>query len=165
MAMEKGTTQVRVAALPADDLARTLTVARPETDAGLEHIGVVGDTYTLLLTGRETAGRFCLIDMHIPPGGGPPPHRHDFEETFVLLEGEIEATFRGETVTVRAGETAARSGECAASVPKYDNGLRCVCYVSARRRGRRTSFARLGCQWRSGRRRHRSWMGQGRRHF
>ena len=43
--------------------------------------------------------------MHIPPRGGPPPHRHDFEETFSVLEGEIEATFRGTTVVVRAGET------------------------------------------------------------
>lgn len=105
MPMEIGTMQAGITALPADDLRRTLTVARPNTDGELEHLGVVGDTYTLLLTGKETAGRFCLIDMHIPPGGGPPPHRHDFEETFVLLEGEIEATFRGETLTVRAGET------------------------------------------------------------
>jgi uncharacterized cupin superfamily protein len=43
--------------------------------------------------------------MHIPPGGGPPPHRHDFEETFILLEGEIEATFRGKKSVVKAGET------------------------------------------------------------
>jgi uncharacterized cupin superfamily protein len=43
--------------------------------------------------------------MHIPPGGGPPAHRHDFEETFILLEGEIEATFRGQKSTVRAGDT------------------------------------------------------------
>jgi len=91
--------------IPADDLARLLVVARPETDEGLEHIGLVGNTYTILLSGRDTAGRFCLIDMHIPPGGGPPPHRHDFEETFVLLEGEIVATFRGEKTVVRAGET------------------------------------------------------------
>jgi uncharacterized cupin superfamily protein len=42
--------------------------------------------------------------MHVPPGGGPPPHRHDFEETFVLLEGEVEATFRGRKSTVRTGE-------------------------------------------------------------
>jgi quercetin dioxygenase-like cupin family protein len=91
--------------IPADDLARLLVVARPETDDGLEHIGLVGDTYTILLSGRDTAGRYCLIDMHIPPGGGPPPHRHDFEETFVLLEGEIVATFRGEKTVVRAGET------------------------------------------------------------
>ena len=91
--------------IPADDLARLLVVARPETDEGLEHIGLVGNTYTILLSGSDTAGRFCLIDMHIPPGGGPPPHRHDFEETFVLLEGEIVATFRGEKTVVRAGET------------------------------------------------------------
>ena len=44
--------------------------------------------------------------MHVPPGGGPPPHRHDFEEMFTVLEGEIEVSFRGETAVVRAGETA-----------------------------------------------------------
>jgi uncharacterized cupin superfamily protein len=43
--------------------------------------------------------------MYIPPGGGPPPHRHDFEETFTLLEGELAFTFRGEKMTARAGET------------------------------------------------------------
>nr|MBA4117128.1 cupin domain-containing protein [Rubrobacter sp.] len=58
-----------------------------------------------LLTGKDTAGRYTLIDMHIPPGGGPVPHRHDFEEMFTVLEGEIEATFRGERSVVRAGET------------------------------------------------------------
>jgi uncharacterized cupin superfamily protein len=43
--------------------------------------------------------------MHVPPGGGPGPHRHDFEETFILLDGEMEATFRGKKSTVRAGDT------------------------------------------------------------
>ncbi len=90
--------------IPMDDLARSLVVARSD-DAARPHIGLVGDTYTILLSGKDTAGRYCLIDMHIPPGGGPPPHRHDFEESFTLLEGEMEATFRGEKRTVRAGET------------------------------------------------------------
>jgi uncharacterized cupin superfamily protein len=44
--------------------------------------------------------------MQIPPGGGPAPHRHDFEETFSVLEGECAVTFRGNKVIVRAGETA-----------------------------------------------------------
>jgi quercetin dioxygenase-like cupin family protein len=92
-------------AIPDDDLRRGLVVARPDADASLEHLGLVGDTYTILLTGEDTAGRYCLIDMHIPPGGGPPPHRHDFEETFVILEGELEATFRGVKQIVRGGET------------------------------------------------------------
>jgi len=66
---------------------------------------VVGDTYTILLTGQDTAGRYCLIDMHVPPGNGPGPHRHDFEEMFTVLEGEIAVTFRGVTSVARAGET------------------------------------------------------------
>ena len=91
--------------LPPDDLTRTLTLARPDSDQILPHIGLVGDTYTITVSGEETNGRFCVIDMHIPPGGGPAPHRHDFEETFILLEGQVEATFRGEKSVVRAGET------------------------------------------------------------
>lgn len=61
--------------------------------------------YTILLAAKDTAGRFCLIDMHIPPGGGPPPHRHDFEETFTVLEGELDVAFRGAKHVVRADET------------------------------------------------------------
>jgi quercetin dioxygenase-like cupin family protein len=91
--------------IPPDDLQRNLTIARPNEDSNLPHIGLVGDTYTILLTGKETAGRYCLIDMHVPPCGGPAPHRHDFEEMFTILEGEIEVTFRGEKSVVRAGET------------------------------------------------------------
>ena len=91
--------------LPPDNLQRNLAVAQPNADQKLPHIGLVGDTYTMLLTGNDTAGRFCLIDMHIPPDGGPPPHRHDFEETFIVLEGELQATFRGTKRVVRAGET------------------------------------------------------------
>jgi quercetin dioxygenase-like cupin family protein len=91
--------------IPEDDLARALTLSRADDESSLPHIGLVGDTYTITVAGKDTGDRFCVIDMHIPPGGGPGPHRHDFEETFVLLEGEIEVTFRGNKSTVRAGET------------------------------------------------------------
>jgi quercetin dioxygenase-like cupin family protein len=91
--------------IPADDLTRGLTVARPDVDQSLPHIGLVGDTYTILVSGADTNGTYTLIDMHVPTGGGPPPHRHDFEELFSVLEGTIEVTFRGETLVARAGET------------------------------------------------------------
>ena len=91
--------------LPPDDLSRSLTHARPDSDPALLHLSVIGDTYTTLIATRDTGGRFCLIDMHIPPGGGAPPHRHDFDEMFYVIDGEIEATFRGEKTTVRKGET------------------------------------------------------------
>ena len=91
--------------LPPDDKQRNLTIAQPDVDQKLAHIGLVGDTYTITVSGDDTDGRFCIIDMHIPPDGGPGPHRHDFEETFILLEGEMEATFRGKKSIVRAGDT------------------------------------------------------------
>lgn len=92
-------------AIPPDDLSRELTVARPDSEEGLPHIGLVGDTYTILVSGQDTAGKYTLIDMHVPAGGGPPPHRHDFEEMFSVLEGTVEVTFRDETITASAGET------------------------------------------------------------
>ena len=91
--------------IPPDDPTRTLTHTSPDIDESLTHLGVVGDTYTILLSGHDTAGQYTLIDMHVPPGGGPPPHRHDFEEMFSILEGALELTFRGETLVVTAGET------------------------------------------------------------
>jgi quercetin dioxygenase-like cupin family protein len=91
--------------IPADDLSRTLLHSQPDKSGSLPHIGLVGGTYTITVSGADTNGRFSVIDMQVPPGGGPPPHRHDFEETFIILEGEIEATFRGRKMSVKAGET------------------------------------------------------------
>jgi quercetin dioxygenase-like cupin family protein len=92
------------APVPPDDPRRTL-VRAPADGPGATHVGVAGGTYTILLSAADTAGRYALIDMYVPPGGGPAPHRHDFEESFTVLEGESELTFRGETAVARAGET------------------------------------------------------------
>ena len=56
--------------VPPDNLSRRLTVARPDEDQSLPHIGLVGDTYTILVTGRDTEGKYTLIDMHVPPAAG-----------------------------------------------------------------------------------------------
>ena len=103
--MTEGPATSQPPAIPPDDPQRQLAVARPDEDQALRHLGIVGDTYTILLSGEDTAGRYTLIDMHVPPGGGPPPHRHDFEEMFTVLDGEISLTFRGEHLVARAGET------------------------------------------------------------
>ena len=89
--------------IPPDDLKRNLAIARPNTDQSLPHIGLVGDTYTILLSGHDTGGRYCLVDMHIPPGGGPPRHRHDFEESFIVTEhAECGRGFRSLSVSVNS---------------------------------------------------------------
>ena len=94
-------------AIPADDPNRKLTVADPDSSK-VRHVAVVGGTYSILVSGAQTAGRYCLIDMIVPDGSGPPLHRHDFEEMFTVLEGELEFTFRGETTTERE-----HPGQCA----------------------------------------------------
>src|SRR3954453_15426550 len=116
--------------IPPDDPQRGLVLARPDEDQNLPHIGMVGDTYTILLSGEDTAGRYCLIDMHVPPGGGPPPHRHDFEEMFSVLEGEIELTFRGASAVARAGETVnvpANASHVFRNVSERPARLLCLC--------------------------------------
>jgi quercetin dioxygenase-like cupin family protein len=104
MATRSNTGAQSPSSIPTDDPRRNLLIQNADNNQAA-HIGLVGDTYTILLSGTDTAGQFCLIDMHVPPGGGPPPHRHDFEETFILLEGELEATFRGKTRIASAGDT------------------------------------------------------------
>jgi mannose-6-phosphate isomerase-like protein (cupin superfamily) len=116
--------------IPPDDHRRQLTVARPSADRGLCHLCLAGDTYTILVTGKDTAGRYCLIDMHVPHGGGPPPHRHDFEEMFSVLEGEIDVVFRGTTTIVRSGETVnipANSPHCFTNSASQPARLLCLC--------------------------------------
>jgi quercetin dioxygenase-like cupin family protein len=90
-----------LAPLPADDLSRAVTIVHAD-DPGLLHLGVGAGTYTILVSGEQTGGRYTLIDMFVP-AGGPPPHRHDFEELFLVLEGALDVTFRGETHRVGPG--------------------------------------------------------------
>jgi quercetin dioxygenase-like cupin family protein len=104
MADSTNATAGQGASIPPDDKTRKLTLANPD-DPKSRHISVAGGTYTILVRGEDTGGRYSLIDMLVPPGGGPPPHRHDFEEMFTILEGEVELTFRGETHRACAGST------------------------------------------------------------
>ena len=90
--------------IPPDDPSRDLVVADPDS-SDVPHISLAGNTYTMLVTGKQTNGTYCLIDMHVPDGGGPPLHRHNFEEMFTVLDGEIEVYFRRTTTTAKAGTT------------------------------------------------------------
>src|SRR5438477_3017804 len=131
--MTSDTTTEPGAAIPPDDGDRRLTVADPD-GPNMRHVSVAGGTYTILVTGEQTAGRYCLIDMLVPPGGGPPPHRHDFEEMFTILAGEIEVTFRGEVHRASAGSTVnipANAPHAFKNKSDKPVRLRCMCTPSA----------------------------------
>jgi quercetin dioxygenase-like cupin family protein len=64
-----------------------------------------GDHYTFLVTGEESGGAYFAMEAFVPAGGGPPPHIHTREdETFYVLEGEIEFMLGEETILAGAGD-------------------------------------------------------------
>lgn len=128
--------------IPDDDPQRALTIVDRD-DPALPHLAIAGGTYTILVSGAETVGRYCLIEMQVPPGGGPGPHRHDFEEMFYLLDGEIEFTFRGEKTVVHPGATV----NIPANAPHYfkntsEGNARLLCMCTPA--GQEELFALLG---------------------
>ena len=65
---------------------------------------VVGELLTLKVVGSNTHGTFALIEEVTPPQGGPPPHMHTREdETFYVLEGELEFVVGGRALLATAG--------------------------------------------------------------
>lgn len=74
-------------------------------DAQDGHIlSVVGDTYRLVITGEQTGGAYAVIDMLVPPQGGPGPHSHaGFQEAFYILDGEVEVKTESQTYIAKKG--------------------------------------------------------------
>jgi quercetin dioxygenase-like cupin family protein len=61
----------------------------------------------VLLRSEQSGGQVAIVENRLPPQwAGPPLHKHDFDEGFYVLEGEL--TFQvGDVVAVkRAGEFA-----------------------------------------------------------
>jgi len=69
-------------------------------------VSVVGDRYTIVVTGEETGGAFAMMDFHVPVNHGPPPHVHSREdETFYVLNGEFEFTIAGQSQRLVTGQS------------------------------------------------------------
>ncbi|WP_343674417.1 cupin domain-containing protein [Chitinophaga sp.] len=66
----------------------------------------IGHLLSVLLRSADTNGLFSLLKMSEIKGLEPPPHIHTKEdETFLLLEGEIEFSVKNETYHAVAGDT------------------------------------------------------------
>jgi quercetin dioxygenase-like cupin family protein len=82
------------------------TTLTPELARG-ECFALTGDHYKVVATAADTGGTMFAIEVTVSPGGGPPPHVHAHEdETFYVLEGELEVWVAGTLRRLRAGELA-----------------------------------------------------------
>ena len=69
-----------------------------------EALNVLGMPLRFLCDSRETGGAWSLFEEDVPLGMGPPPHRHDWDEAYFILEGEVDFEIDGEPVHSKAGD-------------------------------------------------------------
>jgi quercetin dioxygenase-like cupin family protein len=62
------------------------------------------NTSNVLLRGEESDGHLAVVELS--GVGRPPLHQHDFDETFLVLEGELTFQLGDERFTRGAGELA-----------------------------------------------------------
>lgn len=69
-----------------------------------EPLNVLGMPLTMLCEASETNGNWSLFEEEVPLGMGPPQHRHDWDEAYYILEGQINFLVDGELVTSSRGD-------------------------------------------------------------
>lgn len=78
-----------------------LIIALPD---GGEHFLIAGSLYRIILSGEQTGGTTAIIEMNVPPGSGPIPHEHPgFQESFYVVEGEVEMRTKDGTTLAQKG--------------------------------------------------------------
>ena len=61
--------------------------------------------WIVLADGRDTGGRFSMMEQLLPRGSGPGPHKHTWsDETFYMLDGEITLLVGDEIRQARKGD-------------------------------------------------------------
>jgi quercetin dioxygenase-like cupin family protein len=70
-------------------------------DAGESHY-VLGETLRPMLI-NAMGSSIEIFDTTGVPGGGPPPHTHQWEEIYVVLSGEMDVVVNGKTTRLGPG--------------------------------------------------------------
>lgn len=69
-----------------------------------EPLNILGMPLTMLCESRETGGAWSLFEEKVPLGMGPPAHRHDWDEAYYILEGEVDFEIDGNHVISGVGD-------------------------------------------------------------
>ena len=67
-------------------------------------LNILGMPLTMLCEARETGGAWSLFEEEVPLGMGPPPHRHDWDEAYYILDGAVDFMIDGEPVRSSRGD-------------------------------------------------------------
>jgi mannose-6-phosphate isomerase-like protein (cupin superfamily) len=65
----------------------------------------MGSVMSFLAEGKDTAGRFALVENRSKPGNEPPPHVHEREhEFFYIVQGSMQFFCEEKVIVAQAGE-------------------------------------------------------------
>ncbi len=65
---------------------------------------MLGDIYTIKITGKETQGKYAVVEIEVAPQNGPPLHKHSLEdEGFYVLEGQFSFPYAQSETKASAG--------------------------------------------------------------
>lgn len=94
----------RVVHVPAGDGLRLwVPEALPEPFADGD--GPLLSHYTVVATAESTTGSLTAVNIVVPPGNGPPPHRHvGSDESFFVLDGSFTVTAGGQEFAINLGD-------------------------------------------------------------
>ena len=76
------------------------TVRAGERDA----LNILGMPLRMLCEAHETRGAWSLFEEEVPLGMGPAAHRHDWDEAYYILKGEVDFEIDGTLVRSRSGD-------------------------------------------------------------
>jgi quercetin dioxygenase-like cupin family protein len=63
----------------------------------------LGLLWAMLATGEQTAGSYSLMEEWCPKNSGPPPHYHEQDEAFYVIEGTITYLANGQELQATTG--------------------------------------------------------------
>jgi quercetin dioxygenase-like cupin family protein len=65
-------------------------------------LDIVGEQITVLASGEATEGYEIFLQRG-PEGSGPPPHSHPWDESFFVVQGQVDFGIGPESTTALAG--------------------------------------------------------------
>ena len=92
---------------PSQSSGQTQARAVALTPKDGERFSIIGGGVRVLIDGAASGGQCCVFECPIPPGEGPPLHRHEREdEMFYVINGRFKISIDGKELIAEAGSFA-----------------------------------------------------------
>lgn len=71
---------------------------------GGPRLRVVGSLVRVLASREQTGGAYEIFELDGAEGHGPPPHRHPWSESYLVMDGEADVLIEGALQRARRGD-------------------------------------------------------------